>query len=166
MRTFKLFFAKRRLSSAKDMWVFVFDVDGVLTDGCFYYSAAGKVMKRFGPHDSEAAAILATRFEIRFISADRRGFEITKKRISDMGFDVELVKAEERVSFINAIKDSERRVLFVADSPTDVPALRTADLSACPRNVFPVVSSSVDLVLDADCGKGVIAALLQLLDGN
>ena len=29
--------------------VFVLDVDGVLTDGKYYYTAEGKVMKRFGP---------------------------------------------------------------------------------------------------------------------
>ena len=28
---------------------FVIDVDGVLTDGKFYYTTEGKVMKKFGP---------------------------------------------------------------------------------------------------------------------
>ena len=31
--------------------VFILDVDGVLTDGCFYYSIDGKVLKKFGPDD-------------------------------------------------------------------------------------------------------------------
>ena len=30
---------------------FIVDVDGVLTDGKFYYSSEGKLMKKFGPHD-------------------------------------------------------------------------------------------------------------------
>ena len=33
---------------------FVVDVDGVLTDGGFYYDEAGKRYKRFGPDDADA----------------------------------------------------------------------------------------------------------------
>ena len=35
----------------------VTDVDGVLTDGGFYYNTEGKVLKKFGPHDSDGFKI-------------------------------------------------------------------------------------------------------------
>ena len=37
---------------------FVIDVDGVMTDGQFYYTAEGKVMKVFGPNDHDALLLL------------------------------------------------------------------------------------------------------------
>ena len=38
--------------------VFILDVDGVLTDGGFYYSSEGKVLKKFGPDDNDALKLL------------------------------------------------------------------------------------------------------------
>ena len=38
--------------------VLIMDVDGVLTDGSFYYSVDGKVMKKFGADDNAALSLL------------------------------------------------------------------------------------------------------------
>ena len=46
---------------------FVLDVDGVLTDGTFYYSEKGKIMKKFGPHDSDGLKLIADLIKIEFI---------------------------------------------------------------------------------------------------
>ena len=32
----------------------IFNVDGVLTDGTFFYSIDGKILKRFGSYDAQA----------------------------------------------------------------------------------------------------------------
>ena len=77
----------------------VIDVDGVLSTGQFLYSSDGKAYKIFGPHDAEGLKILQPYFNILFITADKRGFEISKKRIEDMGYLIELVSEEERYDF-------------------------------------------------------------------
>jgi len=46
---------KEKLNHIK---AFIFDVDGVLTDGKFYYSENGKIMKIFGDADNDALSIL------------------------------------------------------------------------------------------------------------
>jgi 3-deoxy-D-manno-octulosonate 8-phosphate phosphatase (KDO 8-P phosphatase) len=38
--------------------IFIIDVDGVMTDGKFYYSDKGKVMKVFGADDNDALSLL------------------------------------------------------------------------------------------------------------
>ena len=70
---------------------FIIDVDGTLSSDYFIYSKKGKDYKLFGPDDSDALKILKNYLNIIFISADRRGFPITKKRVLDMGFKVYLV---------------------------------------------------------------------------
>ena len=73
---------------------FILDVDGVMTTGQFLYSKKGKEFKVFGPDDSDALKILKEFLPIYFISADKRGFSISKKRIEkDMGFTLELVSS-------------------------------------------------------------------------
>jgi len=157
---------RKQLLAVQDSLLLVLDVDGVLTDGCFYYSTEGKVLKKFGPHDSEASGILSKSFEIRFISADHRGFEISSKRIQDMGFSLDLVSASQRIQYIQNLQKSGKSVFFVADSPSDVPALVTADFSASPKNVLKEVALSVDVVLDVDGGRGVVAELLNFFAKN
>jgi len=58
---------------------FIIDVDGVMTDGQFHYSVDGKVMKVFGPEDSDALSLIKDYFVIHFVTGDKRGFEISKE---------------------------------------------------------------------------------------
>ena len=41
---------------------FILDVDGVMTDGCFYYTEKGKIIKKFGADDSDAFKVLSSFF--------------------------------------------------------------------------------------------------------
>lgn len=81
--------------------VFILDVDGVLTTGQFFYTAAGKVMKVFGPDDNDGLSLLKGFLDIRFVTGDKKGFPISKKRIvDDMGFELDIVSTIRRVEWI------------------------------------------------------------------
>ncbi len=69
-------------------YTFVLDVDGVLTDGSFLYDERGKAYKVFGPDDADALKVLSKYVDIVFTSQDKRGFNISKKRVNDMGFEL------------------------------------------------------------------------------
>ena len=58
--------------------IFIIDVDGVMTDGKFYYTKQGKVMKCFGADDNDALKLLSNYIKIRFVTGDKRGYLITK----------------------------------------------------------------------------------------
>lgn len=64
--------------------VFILDVDGVMTDGCFYYSENGKILKKFGADNSDALKFLSKYIKIEFITSDKRGFKITKKEFKTL----------------------------------------------------------------------------------
>ena len=53
-----------------------------MTTGQFFYDENGKRYKVFGPDDADALKILKRFMNIVFVSADKRGFKISKKRIS------------------------------------------------------------------------------------
>ena len=81
--------------------VFILDVDGVMTTGQFLYSSQGKVMKVFGPDDNDALSMLSDFLEVRFVTGDRKGFEISQARIErDMGFKLDLVSTVKRLEWI------------------------------------------------------------------
>ena len=92
---------KRNLSENKK--VVIFDVDGVMTTGHFLYSSNGKEYKIFGPHDNDGIKMIRGIVEILFVTADKRGYPITERRIvDDMGQKLCLVSEDERYDFIEA----------------------------------------------------------------
>ena len=60
--------------------VFIIDVDGVMTTGHLLYTENGKTMKVFGPDDHDGLSLLKNYLEIRFVTGDKTGFKISKKR--------------------------------------------------------------------------------------
>ncbi len=98
--------------------VFILDVDGVLTDGGFYYSETGKVLKKFGPDDNDALKLLSPFIEIRFISGDKRGFKITQKRIKDMKFPIDFVSTDKRIEWIKE-RYNPKEVIYMGDGIFD-----------------------------------------------
>jgi 3-deoxy-D-manno-octulosonate 8-phosphate phosphatase (KDO 8-P phosphatase) len=102
----------------------VFDVDGVMTDGRFWYSSAGKELKAFGPDDSRGLALLRREVEVVFVSEDHRGFAITRRRIADdMGYPLELVPGPERLDWLRARRPLAE-IAYMGDSFVDIPVLR------------------------------------------
>ena len=69
------------MKQQKDKLTFLLDVDGVMTTGQFIYSQRGKLYKVFGAHDSDGLKLIKRDMLIKFISADKRGFSISKKEL-------------------------------------------------------------------------------------
>lgn len=95
--------------------VFILDCDGVLTDGRYYYTAEGKVMKRFGADDNDALSLLRDFVSIHAVSGDRRGFEITRRRVAtDMGIPLDLVSTAKRIDWIRE-RFEPARTIYMGD---------------------------------------------------
>ena len=99
---------------------FILDVDGVMTDGNFYYSTKGKIIKVFGPDDHDALIFLKKYIHIEFITSDRlEGYKISKKRIQDdMGFKLTRVKTQDRLKWIRS-KFQLSKLIFMGDGIFD-----------------------------------------------
>jgi len=133
---------------------FILDVDGVLTTGHSIYDKNGKAYKIFGPHDNDGLKILKDMIEISFISADKRGFEITKKRITDMGFSVELVGEKERKEYF--IKKNSKEIIFMGDGYFDSLVMDIVGYSIAPKNARKEAIQSADYVTPSRSGEGAV----------
>ena len=113
--------------------VFVIDVDGVMTDGKFYYSEKGKILKCFGPDDNDALKLLNKYIAIQFVTGDKKGFKITKKRITDMRFKVTLVSTIKRLEWI---KENFKllEVIYMGDGIFDHYTMKEVGYSISPAN--------------------------------
>lgn len=141
---------------------FVLDVDGVLTSGNFMYSSEGKLYKEFGPHDSYSLNKIKDKVSIHFISADSRGFNITKARISDMGFEVSLVPEDERFNFIKENYGFEN-LIFMGDGDADAEVLDKAFFGIAPKNARPDALKFANYITSNIGGQGAVAEACDII---
>jgi len=136
---------------------FILDVDGVMTDGGFYYSSRRKMLKRFGPEDADALSLVSNLVEVRFVSADKRGFSITKRRIKkDMGYRLDLVPASLRLGWI-ADRYEFRDVIYMGDSFRDIDILKTVGLGIAPGSAAIHVQQVSGYTTHRHGGHGAVA---------
>ncbi len=142
----------------------VLDVDGVLTDGSFLYTAEGKVAKTFGPHDADGIKLLRNRLEIRAITADKRGFPISQKRLGDMEIPLELVSEPEREQWFRANADLQTTI-FIGDGMHDAKIFLLVGYSIAPTNAFYLAKQRASFVTQHRSGEGAVGeACLHILE--
>jgi len=156
--------ASRRRSEEKPS-VFILDVDGVMTDGKFYYSADGKLMKCFGPDDHDALNLLKPLIEIRFVSGDKNGFPITRKRIEeDMKYPLDLVSTIHRREWI-AERYDLKKVIYMGDGIFDGLVFDSVCYGIAPSGSSPLALEYADFVTASPGGnRAVTEACLHLME--
>lgn len=145
--------------------VFVLDVDGVLTTGHFFYTAEGKVMKVFGPDDNDGLSLLIPHLEIRFVTGDRKGFDISKKRIvDDMKYPLDLVSTIRRIEWI-AERYPLETVIYMGDGIFDHYVMRKVGYSIAPANADQLAKEYANYVTERKGGDRAVAeACLHILE--
>lgn len=146
----------------------ILDVDGVLTTGQIFYTADGKAMKVFGPHDKDGIKIIRQLgISIAFITADLTGWDITEARLRDWGFtkdDLHYVSEESRFEWFNSNYNLEE-VAFIGDGYHDAPILRVVRLGIAPKNARKEAKAAADYITETNSGEGaVLDACLYIQD--
>ena len=149
--------------------VVISDVDGVLNTGQFLVSKDGKEYKVFGPHDNDGYKILKNAgFDVIFISADSRGFDITKERIvNEMNAPLYHVKEKERTKWIKSFVADNNYMgyIYIADGISDAPALCNAFLSIVPKNARKEVKRYANYITESNSGEGAfLDAAIFIMD--
>ena len=145
--------------------VFLIDVDGVMTTGQFAYTANGKPMKIFGPDDNDALSLLKNLIEIRFVTGDKNGLEITKRRIvDDMNFPLDVVSVVNRIDWISERYNPEE-VIYMGDGIFDHYVFKKIGYSIAPGNAYTLAKKYADYVTERHGGdRAVTEACLHVLE--
>ncbi len=143
---------------------FVIDVDGVLTTTELIYSKKGKIFKTFGPDDHDALNILRQYMKIIFVTGDKRGFDITKRRIDEMKFELLLLHPTERIDWIVNNLDT-KNTIYMGDGIFDSLVFKHVAYSICPNDGFYLTKEKADFVTRHDGGKRAVAeACVHILE--
>lgn len=142
------------LEAPKMKMNFVLDVDGVMTTGQFLYSENGKVYKIFGAHDSDGLKLVREKVNVIFISADKRGFQISKRRIKDMGYRIDFVPEKEREKYIEDLRFEN--TIFMGDGIFDAPLLKKCKFGIAPANARIEAKQAAQYVTSSKSAEGAV----------
>jgi len=139
------------------MKAFILDVDGVLTDGQMYYTVEGKIMKAFGADDHEALGDIKDKIHIEFVTGDDRGFDISNKRVTDMGFKLTLIAGiKNRTNWIDG-NWGLKNTIYMGDSFMDESLLAKVGYSICPHDAYKDLRRVVNYVCRHSGGHRAVA---------
>jgi len=148
----------------KQIKTLILDVDGVLTDGTYQYTTEGKVSKVFGPDDNDALSLLKEYLKIHVVSGDKRGFQITKKRIDDMKLPIDLVSTFDRVKWIKDNYNLEETI-YMGDGIFDAMVFDKVAYGIAPANAFYTTKEKADFVTKSKGGDSAVAeACLHIME--
>ena len=136
-------------------YTFILDVDGVLSTGQYLYSNDGKIYKIFGPHDHDGLKLVSTKIEISFISADKRGYEISERRVHDMGFGLQLVSEKDRYNLLYNKYDFNK-LIFMGDGIHDVKILKNCLFGIAPAYARIEAKNCADFITESRAGEGAV----------
>ena len=147
------------------MQVLILDVDGVLTTGQFFYNEDGKKFKVFGPDDNDATSLLEKSIEVRCVTGDQSGFDISRRRVvDDMNLKLDLVSTTKRLNWIKSRYDLSK-VIYMGDGIFDHYVFKEVGYGIAPNNAGENAKKYADFVTKKSGGNRAVAeACLHVLD--
>ncbi len=151
---------------AEKIKLFIFDVDGVLTDGKLYYTDTGEALKVFNVHDGFGIKKLQKE-GIKTGCISGRDSEALKSRLKELGveevFTGKLNKLEALEEMIKKLKLSYEEVAYTGDDLIDIPVLEKVGFPACVRDAPEEVKRVCVYITMKRGGEGAIREVAELI---
>lgn len=152
---------KTRLARIK---AFVFDVDGVFTDGSVYLLPEGHMSRVMNVLDGYAVVkAVKNKFPIGVITGGDDA--MVKHRINYLGITDYYAKSADKMKdfehFKNKYNLKDEEILAMGDDLPDLPILRISGISACPANAVPEVKAAADYISPVYGGQGAVRDVIE-----
>jgi 3-deoxy-D-manno-octulosonate 8-phosphate phosphatase (KDO 8-P phosphatase) len=125
---------------------FIFDVDGVLTNGDVILFK-GEVVRTLNSRDGYALQQAAKEGYSIFVITGGSSEDV-KQRMLALGAKEVCLKASNKLDVYKALQEKygfdDEEVLYMGDDLPDIPVMRAVGLSACPQDAAPDVKAIVD----------------------
>lgn len=143
---------------------FIFDVDGVLTDGSVTVTTAGEMLRKMNIKDGYALKTAVDRgFNVCIISGGSN--EGVRWRLRGLGVtDIYLGaqnKIEQMQEYLNIYGISTDNVLYMGDDIPDLPVMRLAALPCCPQDATPEIKAISKYISHKEGGKGAVRDVIE-----
>lgn len=152
---------KEKLNEIKN---FVFDVDGVFTDGSIVVDSDGNELRIFSTRDGIAVKLASDKgYNICIISGGKN--EGVRKRLNRLGVKNVFLGVDDKIqvfdSFINDNNLNLTETMFMGDDLPDINILKKVGLSCSPNDAAHEVREIVDYVSIKKGGEGCVRDIIE-----
>ena len=152
---------KKKLSQ---ITTFIFDVDGVLTDGSVILESSGEMVRTMHTKDGYALQHAVKKgFHIVIISGGSS--VMVKKRLEGLGIEHIYLGKDHKLPVLNEHLQkhniSINQVLYMGDDIPDLPCLKVVGVSSCPNDASVEVREVCDYISHINGGKGCVRDVLE-----
>jgi 3-deoxy-D-manno-octulosonate 8-phosphate phosphatase (KDO 8-P phosphatase) len=143
---------------------FIFDVDGVLTDGNVTISTRGELVRNMNTKDGYALKVaINAGFNICVISGGTN--EEVRTRLNGLGItDIYLGahnKMEQFEEYIDIYNLNPEHILYMGDDIPDYPVMKKVGLASCPKDAVPEIQDISIYVSQKKGGRGCVRDVIE-----
>lgn len=156
MKNYKLFLTQIK--------TFIFDIDGVLTDGKVLINSDRELLRSYDTKDGYAIkCALIKGFKVAIISGGKN--EAVRERFQELGvLDIYLGahhKLEAYQDLLNNYTLNPEEILYIGDDIPDIPVMEKVGLGCCPADAVSDVKAMADYISHKEGGKGCVRELIE-----
>jgi 3-deoxy-D-manno-octulosonate 8-phosphate phosphatase (KDO 8-P phosphatase) len=139
---------------------FVFDVDGVLTDGTLLALSTGEQARTFHIRDGYAIRH-ALRRGYRVVIISGRQEEGVRKRLESLDVTEIYLGVDDKLKVFTDCRLDAARVAYMGDDMPDLEVMQHCGLAACPADAATDVRAISRYVASLPGGRGAVRELIE-----
>ena len=156
--------AKSYKEIMNEITTFIFDVDGVLTDGTVNVSETGEMHRTMHIRDGFAMkAAIESGYNVWIISGgNNAGVQI---RFQNLGLtEIHLASPDKVITYNNLLekyKIISENVLYMGDDITDYHVMKLVGLPSCPQDAVPEIKAISNYISHVNGGRGAVRDVIE-----
>jgi len=150
--------------SLKDITTFVFDVDGVFTDGTVLIQTDGEMLRKMSVKDGFALKTALNKgYNVCIITGGTN--EGVEKRLMGLGVKDIFMNSHLKIEALNAYtkkhKIELKNILYMGDDLPDIPPMQVVGLATCPQDAVPEVKAVSKYISHRLGGNGCVRDVIE-----
>lgn len=156
--------AKSYKEIMNNITTFIFDVDGVLTDGSVFVNNDGEMLRTMNIRDGYALkAAIDSGYNVCIISGGSN--EGVRVRLRNLGItNIHLGtpdKVETFDEYIDIHQIKQEHILYMGDDIPDYQVMKLVALPACPQDACPEIKGISKYISHKNGGKGAVRDVIE-----
>ena len=154
------------LENLKNIKAFVFDVDGVFTDGSVYLLPEGNMCRVMNVLDGYAV-VKALKKDYKICVITGGDDAMVKHRINYLGITDYFSKVHHKLDKFEEFKQKynleNHEILTMGDDIPDLKMMKISGIAACPQNSVSEIKEISDYISPIEGGKGAVRDVIELV---
>jgi 3-deoxy-D-manno-octulosonate 8-phosphate phosphatase (KDO 8-P phosphatase) len=152
------------LAPLANIKVFVFDIDGVLTNGQLLLQEDGSMLRSMSIKDGYALQLAVKNgYEIAVISGGKSS--AAKIRLERLGLKDVFIAVENKAALLHDLKKERNwhfeELLYMGDDVPDLEVMRLCGFKACPKDAVSEIKNIADYISPACGGQGCVRDVIE-----